>query len=89
MRRSSPSLSPEREGTAGAPLARVPWSARTVGAGRGAERGWGEGTGRSHRNDSERTRLRTHPHPPYGHLPPDEGGQCPGGRRKPLLLLLA
>ncbi|SOO23027.1 hypothetical protein XFF6991_180138 [Xanthomonas phaseoli pv. phaseoli] len=31
-----------------APLARVPWSARTVGAGRGAERGrvrvWGEAT---------------------------------------------
>ncbi len=34
-----------------APLARVPWSARTVGAGRarGAGRGSGEGMGRSHR----------------------------------------
>ncbi|CEJ48853.1 hypothetical protein XAB3213_4460001 [Xanthomonas citri pv. bilvae] len=26
---------------------------------------------------------------PTGTFPPDEGGQCPGGRRKPLLLLLA
>ncbi|CEE83610.1 hypothetical protein XAC2852_900004 [Xanthomonas citri pv. citri] len=62
-------LSPEREGTAGAPLARVPWNARTVGAAGARSGGWGEGTGKSHRNDSECTRLRTHPHPPYGHLP--------------------
>ncbi|PPU68255.1 hypothetical protein XpiCFBP4643_11605 [Xanthomonas pisi] len=53
---------------------RVPWSARAASAGRGAERGWGEGTRRS---------LRTTQTPPgFAHtLIRPCGAPSPEGRR--------
>ncbi|ASL02686.1 hypothetical protein XcvCFBP7113P_22315 [Xanthomonas citri pv. vignicola] len=69
MRRSSPSPpGARRHGLRATGARALERPHRRRGPGRGA--GSGEGMGRSHRNYSECTRLRTHPHPPYGHLLP-------------------